>query len=1065
VLCWLAFASVRFRYLLVALAAGLIVVGVARLPQMPVTVLPETAPVVVDVQTEALGLSAPEVESLVTVPLEKNLLEGILGVTDVTSDSLPGLSAISLQFARGTNLYQARQLVQERLNGAFILPNVSKPPVMLQPVSSSANVMVVGLTSKTLSQVDLSVLARWTIVPRLLGVSGVANVSTFGQADLQLQVLVNPAVLATHHLAVDDIVNDVGNSQLVTPLSYLQGSTPGADGFLENSNQRITIRHVLPFGTPSNLAQIPIVTQALGPLPSGTKASKPPLLGSVATVVQGHQPLIGDAMVGTNSNGLLLVVQKLPNASVTSVTKGLDAALTQLQPSLTSVHVDSTLFRPAMYLTSAGNHDRLAVVVAAALALLALLLLLLSLRFAGVCIVAIALSLITATVALQLLGYTFSSMVLLGLLLALGVIVEDAVSSTAGVMAALRKNSGDDLGLPISSRVALAYREFGRAFVGASVVAVICAAPLFVATGLTATFLRPMVLAFGLAVISSMIVALVISPALAAIVLSVGTKREPRGLVVVRWLRKVHSAVLRRVLAVGVWGLAAACILAAAGLAMTLPMLHPGPPVFQDRDLDISWTGQPGMSLPELNRITALAASELLAVPGVQQVSATLGRAATSDQIDNTNTGHIWVQLTPTADYARTVAAVRSIVGGTPGMSGAVNTYETNSMTGVLSGQRSLADVRVYGPNYPEVLRLAYAIRSVMSSVPGLGSPHIQAPPTQPTFNVEVKPDAAKVYGLTPGDVRREAGTLLLGLTVGNFFESDKVFDVVVKAQPSLVSNVSSVKNLLIDDGKGGEVPLGTVATVTLSSEPEDIQHDQFSPFLDITAPVTRDHAGSVHAALASGLSKMSFPLEYHAQIQAQPSAGTSRTQLVSFVVAALLGLVLISQAAIGSWRLTLLTTAAAVVPAAAASAVALGIGSTSLSAAAGLLAVVVIALRQSIAVAGRIRRRHTVDGGELTIDLLVTSASESTGSLIISALVTILVLAPFIVIGAAAGSETVHGAAVVIVCGIVVATLVNLLLLPCAVLKAGPTGPVPPEIDEPAGDLAWVAASESPAV
>jgi Cu/Ag efflux pump CusA len=258
---------------------------------MPLNVLPETSSVVVEVQTEALGLSAPEVESLVTVPLEKNLLEGVLGVTDVTSDSIPGLSAIDLHFASGTNLYQARQLVQERLNSAFILPNVSKPPVMLQPISSSADVMIISLTSRKLSQIDLSVLSRWTIVPRLLGVSGVANVSTFGQADRQLQVLVNPTVLASRQLSVEDIVDATGNSQLVTPLSYLTGSTPGADGFLENSNQRITIRHVLPFGTPANLAQIPV----------GTFKNLPVTLGSVATVVDGHQPLIGDAMVGSCS--------------------------------------------------------------------------------------------------------------------------------------------------------------------------------------------------------------------------------------------------------------------------------------------------------------------------------------------------------------------------------------------------------------------------------------------------------------------------------------------------------------------------------------------------------------------------------------------------------------------------------------------------------------------------------------------------------------------------------------------------------------------------------------------
>jgi Cu/Ag efflux pump CusA len=1053
---WLTSASVRFRYLVVALAASLMILGISRLPEMSVNVLPETAPVVVEVQTEALGLSAPEVEALVTVPLEKNLLEGVLGVTDVTSDSIPGLSAIDLHFAPGTNLYQARQLVQERLTAAFILPNVSKPPVMLQPVSSSANVMIIGLTSRVLSQIDLSVLARWTIVPRLLGVSGVANVSTFGQADLQLQVLVNPAVLAANHLAVEDIVDATGNSQLVTPLSYLQGSTPGADGFLENSNQRITIRHVLPFGTPANLAQIPVAIVK----------NKPLLLGSVATVVDGHQPLIGDAMAGTASDGLLLVVQKLPDASVTSVTNGLDEALTQLKPSLAGVHVDSTLFRPATYLDSAASNDRLAVIVAAALALLALLLLLLSIRFAFVCIVAIAISLISATMVLQSLGYTFSSIVLLGLLLALAVVVQDAVSSTADVMTALAKSAEDDPVQPVTRRVASAYREFGRTFAGASAVALVCLAPLFAATGLTATFLRPMVMAFGLAVITSMIVALLISPALAAVLLAVGTKREPRGLAVARRLRSAYSTMLRPLLALGIWPLAALCAIAAAGLAITLPMLRPGPPVFQDRDLDVTWTGAEGMSLTELNRITALADSELLAIPGVQQVSATLGRAATSDQIDNTNTGHIWIELKPNADYAKTVTAIDAIVGGTPGMQGTVSTYETDSMTGVLSGPSGDADVRIYGPDLSELTRLAYGIRVMMSRVHGLGSPRIQAPVMQPTINVQVKPDAAQIYGLTPGDVRREAGTLLLGLTVGNFFQQDKVFDVVVKAQPNLVSNLTGIQNLLIDDGIGGYVRLGTVATVSLGAQPEDIQHDQFSPFLDITAPVTRGNAGSVDAAINRGLTSMSFPLEYHAQLETQYSSGTSRAQFVSFIIAALVGIMLIAQAAVGSWRLTLLATAAILPPVAAASLVAFSVGSTSLSAAAGLLAVVVIALRQAIGVTGRIRSRHIADGRELTGELLVTGSGESAGSVIISALVTILMLMTFIVLGETVGTETVHGAAVVIVCGLAVATLVNLLLLPIAVLMAGPTAPVPPETQEHAtGDLAWVTASQSPAV
>src|SRR5215469_7070592 len=355
-------ASVRFRLLIVALAAGIVAIAVTWLPGIHADVLPETAPVTVTIQTEALGLSAPEVEALVTVPMEKNLLEGVMGVTDVTSDSIPGLSRIQLHFGPGTGLYQARQLVQERLTQAFVLPNVSKPPVMLQPVSSAGNVLLIGLTARRLSLIDLSTLARWTIVPRLLGVPGVADIATFGQADQQLQVLVDPARLAAAHMTLAQIIETAGDAQLVSPITYLEGSTPGTGGFLEGQNQRITIQPVLPFGTPANLGQVP-VAETTGP--------RPVPLGSVTDIVVGHQPLIGDALV-RGQPGLVLVVEKLPSASVPAVTVGLDQALAQLRPSLSGVQIDTSLFQPASYIDSALQNIRTALTATAVLAALTL---------------------------------------------------------------------------------------------------------------------------------------------------------------------------------------------------------------------------------------------------------------------------------------------------------------------------------------------------------------------------------------------------------------------------------------------------------------------------------------------------------------------------------------------------------------------------------------------------------------------------------------------------------------------------------------------------------------------
>ena len=1079
-------ASVRFRLLVIAAAAGIMIVGFIQLGRMPVDVLPETSPVVVDVQTEALGLSAPEVEALVTVPLEKNLLEGVMGVTDVTSDSVPGLSAIQLHFAPGTDLYHARQLVQERLTQAFVLPNVSKPPVMLEPVSSTSDVMVIGLSSAQLSLIDLSVQARWTIVPRLLGLAGVASVSTFGQADSQLQVQVDPARLAANHVTLAQVIETAGNAQLVSPLSYLEASTPGAGGFLEGPNQRLTIRHELPLGTPANLAQLP-VTDAPGDL----------VLGSVAQVVQDHQPLIGDGEV-RGAPGLVLVVQKLPSASVLAVTQELDQALAALQPGLPGVRIDASLFRQASYVQSALGNLRVALIIAALLAALALIALLLQLRLAVIALVAIATSLVAATLVLDQLGYTFNALVTLGLLLALTIVVADAVGDAHSLMTRLgdRRLPGAPgqptarvqpvahvepvahvqpiaqaepaaQGQPVAhvqpaahvqpvaqgpaargesaaSLVLAACGEFRGALCGATLAVLLSVVPLYFATGLTATFLRPMVLAFGLAVATSMVVALTVTPALAAVLLGFGRPR-PRGARLRRRLEAGYLRALDRVLRAPRAALLALC--AALGLVslVLLPWLHPGPPSFQDRNLVVHWTGAPGMSLTELDRITALATAELQALPSVADVGATLGRAVSSDQVVNTNSGEIWVTIKPAADYDQALAAVRAIVGGTPGMSGVVSTYESDSMAGVLTAPPSQVVTRVYGSSYPDLEQLAGQLDKAIARMSGVRQVTVQLPVEQPTVDVEVNLDNAQRNGVKPGDVRREAGTLLSGLTVGNVFQDQKVFDVVVVGAPGVRGDVSDVDSLLLDTVNGGHVRLSGVAQVAVDPEAADIQHEATSRYLDITASVTGGSAAAVRAQIASMLRTSVFPLEYHAEVLSSPqpdgpaSGGTSRSELIGFVIAALAGVLLLIQAVLGSWRLALLVFGSIPVSLAGGVLTAFATGAAgSLGAAAGLLAVFGIAVREAIDVTVRVRRAP-VNGGRGWTSQARRAAVRAAGRLAAIAAVSAAVLIPFIVLGDVPGTEILYQAAAVICGGLVTTTLVSLFALPVACLRLGP--------------------------
>ena len=1056
-------ASVRFRFLVIAAAAGIIALAVAAVSGIHADVLPETAPVVARIQTEAPGLSAPEVESLVTVPLEKNLLEGVMGVTDVTSDSIPGLSQIDLHFASGTNLYQARQLVQERLTQAFVLPNVSKPPVLLQPVSSTGNVMLIGLTSPRLSQIDLSVLARWTIVPRLLGVSGVADVSTFGEADRQLQVLVDPARLAAHHITLAQIIETAGNAQLVSPLTYLEGSTPGTGGFLEGPNQRITIEPVLPFGTPANLGQVPVAETA-GP--------KPVPLGSVTDIVVGHQPLIGDALV-RGQPGLVLVVQKLPSASVPAVTDGLNQALAQLAPSLSGVQVDTSLFRPASYIDSALHNLSRTLIAAAVLAALALIALLLSLRLAAVALTATGISLLGGTVLLYLLGYTFNALVTLGLLLALAVVAAET-AGTAQRLASLRRSEPQNGSRPSGASLAVVACGELRGPLGAAALAVLAAAaPVALIPGLTGTFLRPMVLAFMLAVATSTVVALTVTPALAALLLRGDAPLRPRrsrrvpppippGTPFGRAAR-AYQATLRGVLRVPVWVaaglcLALLCLAGVSGLG-ALPTMHPGQPQFQDRNLVIRWTGAPGMSLPELDRLAARTSRQLAALPAVGDVAATVGRAVSSDQVVSTNSAEIWVTIKPGAAYDRAVGQVQAIADGMPGVAGSVGTYESDSMAGVLAAAPSALTVRLYGSDYGELARLGRQVEAVISRTGGLGPPRMQLPVEQPTLNVSVNLTAATRNGVAPGDIRREAATLLSGLTVGNFFEQQKVFDVVVLGTPAVRGSLASVSNMLLDTVTGGHARLSSLAQVSVAAAPADITHEAMSPYVDVTARLSGRSLSSAQAAVAAGLRGISFPLSYYAQVQGPPAdQAVFSWRLASYVIAALIGILLLAQAVTGSWRLALLVLAALPVPVAAGVLTAFALGTQdSLAAMAGLLGVTAIAIHQAFRVTAAIRRAHLADGGPLTPGLLVAAATDASGPVVTAAAVSALALVPFIAAGDVAGNELLYAAAPVLLAGLVTATLLNTLVLSAACLWFGPARapgredlPGPPDVPQP---------------
>ncbi|HSE09598.1 MAG TPA: efflux RND transporter permease subunit, partial [Nocardioidaceae bacterium] len=313
---WIVGRSLGLRRLVLAAAVGIVALGVIQVGKTTVDVLPEFRPPTVEVQTEALGLSAAEVEQLITVPLEQDLLVGVPFLDEIESVSLPGLSSVVMTFEPGTDVLDARQVVQERLTqavGIAGLPAVAKTPQMIQPLSSSSRVAMIKLTSEDLTPIEMSVLARWVIGPRLMGVPGVANVAIWGNRERQLQVLVDSQELREAGVTLNQVVRTAGNALEVSPLSYLEASKPGTGGFIDTPNQRLNIFHEQAISTPGELAQVPLETTA-GPAAPDREGMT---LGDVTRVVEDHQPLIGDTACGGGTKCLLLVVEKFPATSPT----------------------------------------------------------------------------------------------------------------------------------------------------------------------------------------------------------------------------------------------------------------------------------------------------------------------------------------------------------------------------------------------------------------------------------------------------------------------------------------------------------------------------------------------------------------------------------------------------------------------------------------------------------------------------------------------------------------------------------------------------------------------------
>ncbi|MGH6816129.1 MAG: efflux RND transporter permease subunit, partial [Hyphomicrobiaceae bacterium] len=891
----------------------------------------------------------------------------------------------------------------------------TKPPVMIQPVSTAARVMMIGLSSQTVQAIPMSVLAQWTIKPKLLGVPGVANVSIWGERKRQLQVQADPRRIQTHAVTQERLVTSTGDSLWVSFLGFLKASVPGTGGWIDAPQQRLEVRHVLPVSAARDLGHVSV---------DGSPGLQ---IGDVAQVVEEHPPLIGDALVN-GGPGLILVIEKFPWASTPGVTRELESALAVLRLGMPGVTIDHRIFHPATFIETSVRTQRIALALGAVLLVLGLAALVARWRLIAIAITALVSAVLTAVLVLHIQGAAVNMMVLAGFMAALAVLIDDALADGDAIVRRWQQRHPEESKFD-AIRDAVSVRRSSLLY--ATLILMAAVSPVLFIGGQTGAFFAPMVWSYVLALAAGLAVGLTVTPALAMALLNDRTMARGSSSAPIGRMGSAYRSTLEQVVATPrrvVWGAVATAV---GGLALWFLMPGPFLPALKERTLQVVWTAKAGASHQETVRVTRQIADELRSENGVLGVNAHVGRAVDGDQVVRIGSGQIWVSLDPKVDYDQAAAAIDRIVYGYPGIDYTVGTYLQGRLSAALTGSDKPVVVRVFGPDRDVLRRLAEDFRQALQRFNGLVDLQVQVQPDEPELRIKVDVEAAGRAGLKPGDVRRAASMVFAGLEVGKIFESQKIFDVMVWSTPEVRNSVTSVESLLLETPSGRPVRLGDVAEISLKSGPSVIRHAGLSPYLDITADVSGRDVGSVLREVERRVAAIKLPVEYYAEMAGASAEWQANLyRLLLGIGLAALAVLLLLHAAFASWRLAL--GLLIVLPAAVlGSILPMPIVGSSLGALVGVLAVLGLAVRNGLVLIRHYRQIDDAAPAATAEDVVLSGAADRFAPVVATAGAAGLAILPLLVLGDGPGLEIAFPMAVVMLGGLLTATLFSLFVVP----------------------------------
>ena len=1027
--------SIRFHGVVIGLACLVVIYGLYGLSRANLDVFPEFSPTQVVIQTESPGLSSKLVEQLVTQPIESTL-SGTVGVESMRSQSIPGLSIVTIIFNEKTDIYKNRQAVAERLatlNNQLpknIIPNIT-------PLASSAStVLGMGISSNKRSLMELRTMVDWTIKPHIMAVPGVADVNVLGGDVRQWQILVDPNKLIRYHLSIQEVLAATAR------VSGVRGA-----GYIENNNQRILINTEGQAKNAKQLAQMPIYH----------RDGQTVRLMDIAQVVEGAAPAISAAAIN-GKEGVYFSVQSQLGANTKAVTEAVEKAMLELAPEFKAQQIDfyPSLFRPANFIETAIDGVKTDILVGSVLVIAVLFLFLFNVRTAFISATAIPLSLLAATIVLSYFGMGLNIMVLGGLAIALGEVVDDAIIDTENIFRRLRENRLLPQPLPAYQVVYQASMEVRSSVVYATIIVVMVFLPLLTLSGVAGKLFAPLGYAYISAIIASLVVALTLTPALCYLLFSKGEldSQDPPLMV---WMKKHYVAALTSIEQHYMTVISMVALVIALGIGVLplfksqfIPSLHEGHYIMH-------MTAVPGTSAQESLRIGKKVARVVSGIKGIKSVTQWVGRAPNAADTFGTHYSEFEVELMPSSgpEQDQILDRIREELAGETvdddgdgiaetgfiGVNFAINTFLTERIEETISGYTAAMVINVHGQDLDTLDHDARRIASLLSNIKGASEVQIQSPPGTPELAIRLRPERLAAFGLQSLDVLENIQAAYEGVQAAQIYQNNQIISVNVLFNQVVRDDLREIGALPLKNPDGKIVYLRDVADISQENGRSKILHAGAKRIQTLTCNIEDRDLNSFAKELKQrmntdiALSSGNF-VTYTGEAEANAQ---SREDLIVHSILAGVGIFLMLYIAFGRLRNLLLTFAN--LPFALIGGVVAAMftgGWISLGSLVGFVTLFGITLRNSIMMVSHYQ--HLIDEENCVwgLETCIRGASERLPSILMTALVTALGLLPLALGSDQPGREIEGPMATIIVGGLITSTLLNLLILPTIMLHFG---------------------------